>query len=123
MIGEERNALVDRWRDVNLEVLDHVPEELVPPCIVLTGDEDYLLEGDDFSESWLMRLEAFLLVELTGNEQAAEDLDQLLTEALPQLGLWSLNAMSKPGPFHTTQWLAHGVRLSLSTETTLTNQE
>lgn len=103
------------------EVLDHVPEELVPPVVVVQPGEDYLTQdGGTFGE-WRLNLDLYVLVELAGNEQAAEDLDVELRKVLAVLdrSVWSLDGMAKPGPFHTTEWLAHGTRLRISTETQL----
>lgn len=119
--GDQRDALRALLADATgLEVLDHVPEELLPPVLVLTPAEGYLELADTFG-GWLVNLELYVLVELVGNAQAAEDLDATLAKVLGVVdgSLWSLNGMTKPGPFHSAAWLAHGIRLDLSTETTL----
>lgn len=124
MFDTLRDELAVELAGVGLEVLTYVPEELPPgPVVILAPAEDYLTQDTDnvFGELTL-NLEAFLLVELAGNQQAAEDLDDELRKALGVIlggSSWSLNGVSRPGPFHTLAWLAHGVRLALSTETTL----
>lgn len=102
-------------------VLDHVPEEIAPPALILEPAEDYLSGAETFADEYDLNLELYVLVDLVGNQQAAEDLDQLLGVVLALLrgSRWGIKRMSAPAPFHTTQWLAHGCRLSLSTETTL----
>lgn len=122
MIGEERVQLIAALTEQLPEatVYNHVPEEIVAPAVVVTPAEDYLTESDSFAPGeYVMALEVHVLVDLVDNEAAAEELDQLLAGVLARIGLWSLNHTSKPQPVHTSSWLLHGVRLDLSTETTL----
>lgn len=123
-IAEAKAELVAALKAKGLVCEDHVPEELLPPVAVLDGDEDYLKRGDTYSddEQWLnMRL--FVLVSLVGNAQAAEDLDTALTQAIAGLltTSWEQGSMTRPGPFHTTEWLAHGVAINVSTLVNLTS--
>lgn len=129
MIGEGEvaglKAALEAAGDVSAmpawEVLDYVPEDLLPPAVVIELGEDFLTQdGGTFGE-YRLNLDLYVLVELAGNEQATEDLAGYLAVVLGVLdrSVWSLDGMAKPGPFHSLNWLAHGTRLRISTETQL----
>lgn len=106
----------------DVTVVDHVPEELPTPCLVLDAAEDYLDRADTFAEAdWWLTLRVYALVDLADNAQATEDLEALLGAALPALAGsdWQLNGIGRPGPFHTTGWLAHGAAITVRNLTTL----
>lgn len=98
----------------------YVPEGLVTPSIVLQPGDPYMdADIGTFGDVGLT-LEAYLLVALDDNETAAEELDGLLDHflaAMPQQ--WGLDRVEKPGPVSTAEWLAHGMKLTVSRFITL----
>jgi hypothetical protein len=106
-----------------LEAYPYVPEAITPPCLVQEPADTYVsTEGTTFSaQEYLVSVDVFLLLDLQDNEAAAKELDTLLGAVLAAVrpSDWFVQSVSKPQPFHTTEWLAHGVRLTLGTYTTL----
>lgn len=106
-----------------VEAFPYVPEAVTPPCLVLEPGDNYVSTEGTTSEpdEYLVAWDVYLLVDLQDNQAAAQELDTLLEAVLAavQPSAWFVQAVSKPQPFHTTEWLAHGVRLTLGTYTTL----
>lgn len=97
-------------------VIDHVPEELPTPCVVIDAAEDYLSAGETYAGSeWWMSLQVYVLVDLASNAQATQDLEDILAVVLPVLAraAWQPAPIPRPGEFNTTTWLAHGVAINV----------
>lgn len=112
-----KSALSAGEPEVALKVHAHVPEDLEPPCIALQPADPYLTAEDTFDEDeWDLNVEIYCLVELKSNEQAFDDLDSLLADVITLLPTgWFIENVTRPQPFHTADWLAHGIRLNVST--------
>lgn len=107
-----------------LEVFPYVPEAITPPCLVLEPSDNYVsTEGTTTAvDEYLVSMDVFLLVDLQDNEAAANELNTLLEAFLGRVvpsAAWWVQAVSKPQPFHTTEWLAHGVRVTVGTYSNL----
>lgn len=105
-----------------VEAYPYVPEAITPPCLVQEPADNYVSsEGMTFGGEYLVSVDVFLLVDLQDNQAAFAELDTLLEAVLAAVSPsdWFVQAVSKPQPFHTTEWLAHGVRITLGTYTTL----
>lgn len=102
--------------------LDHVPEAINPPLLILQPGENYLT-GDEVTlngSEYALNLEAYLTVELLDNEAAADDLDELLEHLLTQLPpAWGIDGIDQPGPIQAGDWLAHATRVRISRFLTL----
>lgn len=102
--------------ELGVQVLDHVPEELAPPCVVIDAGDDYLTRGETYDEGqWWLTLRVYAFVDLTANAQATEDLEALLAAILPALAgsEWEVDPIGRPEEFHTLTWLAHGTRITV----------
>lgn len=106
-----------------LETYPYVPEAITPPCLVLEPGDNYVTTEDTTfaGTEVLVATDVFLLVDLQDNQAAALELNTLLEAVLDKVlpSAWFVQAISKPQPFHTSEWLAHGVRVTLGTYTTL----
>lgn len=121
MIGAEALVVV-LSAATGVDVFDHVPEVLPLPCVVLEPADPYLTKTETFGDDYDVRVSAWVLVELVGNEQANEDLDALLATVLPVVRAagWDLEGVSRPGPYTIAEtYLAHGTTLTLASTTTL----
>lgn len=100
--------------------LDHVPEAIEPPLIILQPADPYLDANATTFGEFSLNLEAWLTVELIDNETAADELDTLLDHLLGHLPEpWGIDQVGQPGPIHTADWLAHGIRVTVSRYITL----
>lgn len=104
----------------------YVPEDIIPPAIVLQPAEEFLGDIETYGGSRPLSVEAYLVVELAnGNENAAQELDELLGHVLDSLpvvagGEWGLDSMRAPGPIHVGDlWAAHALPVTLSRFITL----
>lgn len=111
-----------------VQVWEHVPETPAPPCVVIEPGDDFVQEDDDatYAEpTMIATLDLFLLVQLDDehdNESASDQLLQLLPALLDTCreldDVWIVG-MSKPQAFLTTEWVHHGVRVTIQTRVTL----
>lgn len=94
-----------------------VPEALTPPCLIVQAAENVLAPTDTYAHEYDVAMEVWLAVEYRSNEQATEDLEDLLLDVLPLVEAtgWNLDRVHQPGPIRTAEWLAHGLRLAVST--------
>lgn len=129
-LGELRGQLAGlldaQLVDTQAQVVDHVPEELQPPVLVIQPAEPFLTEDPDatYAGEVLATYDVLALVDLgeeQDNEAAANQLDALLTAVLEvvRAGDWWLLSVSQPQPFATTDWVHHGCRATIRTRTTL----
>lgn len=106
-------------------VLTSSPESVPTPCAIIQPDDPYLSTGEEdatFAVSeYLVRFEVYLLVDLVDNATASAELDALLEQVIDRVGPsgWWLTGVSQPGPMHTSEWMAHGVRVGVGTWITL----
>jgi hypothetical protein len=103
-------------------VHDHVPAQINGECIVIEPADNYVLPGDTFDPADVeTRHWVWLFSELRDVEKAANDVDNMLAQVVPLLATsdHALVATTQPGPQTNGEWLAHGVRLTVETITTL----
>lgn len=63
-----------------LNVLDYVPERIVPPIVIVNSASPYLTPSD-LGKEYILSLEAIMIAATATNQQATEKLDELI-EAL-----------------------------------------
>ncbi|NBR65362.1 MAG: hypothetical protein EBS85_03845 [Micrococcales bacterium] len=68
-----------------LEVLDYVPERLIPPVIVMTAGSPYLTT-ETVGNSYRLGLTLTLVASTATNEEATESLDALIADTVSALG-------------------------------------
>jgi hypothetical protein len=124
-LKEAREALAEQLNTAlpAHEFYPYVPSQLDAGegAGALEPSEDYVVRGDTFSLTEVMQsLDLWLFVAYPGdNESAADALDEFLTAVLPALGEWAVTRTGKPGPQTNGEWLAHGVRLTVTNYTNL----
>lgn len=128
MITEHRAELAELLRALAVPVHDTVPEQASAPCIVMQPADPFVAEPTDgeatLAEPYVIGFEAWLLVQLDdehSNEQASRKLDNLLDLLLDAVRptAWWVDSMGAPGGLLTTEWIAHGQRVTLQRRTTL----
>lgn len=116
--AEARAELVAALQAADLHVLDHVPNQIEPPVVLIEPSENYLSRGETFKRGeWAITCDVYALVPLgQDNDHTTDQLDDMLAALLHALaGVWGIDAMSKPGPLTAGEWLAYGVALTVST--------
>lgn len=113
-------ALTTALNSVAYPAVPVVPEDILVPAIVAQAGEPYLDDDETTFGEKALHIDLWLLVELVTNEQASADLDAMLAHVLAYLpGTWGLDEVGRPGPVSTANWLAHGMRVSVSSYITL----
>jgi hypothetical protein len=71
-------------QNASLNVLDYVPERIVPPVIVMTADSNYITP-ETVGNTYSLGLKLTLVAENAVNSQATEKLDELICNTLNAL--------------------------------------
>ena len=71
-------------QSAGLNIVDYVPERLVPPVIVMTADSTYITP-ETVGNTYLLGLKLTLIAGNAVNEQATEKLDELIANTLNAL--------------------------------------
>lgn len=125
MISAKRAELVELLAGLAPVVHSHVPEEPIPPCVVIQPADPFVQldpDGATFGDVGLVAdWDAIVLVELDDehdNEAASTALDALLSTLLARIEVaegWWLESIGQPGGLVTTAWIHHGVRATVRT--------
>lgn len=117
-----REALAGLLEDPSITVHTYVPETLEAPCIVLQEGEPFIAPVEQFSEEWAVHFDLFLVTDHYSNEAATTAGDELVTHVLGALAGsdFGIDQIGRPGPIHTSEWLARALTVSVSALITLT---
>ncbi len=105
-------------QNAGLEVLDYVPERVVPPIVIITADSNYLSQ-ESLTNSYRLGLKLTLVAANATNEQATEALDELISDtvvAVTNLSYAVLKTVQSPYRLsvNTAEYLATDLTLDLS---------
>ena len=105
-------------QNAGLEVLDYVPERVVPPIVIITADSNYLSQ-ESLTNSYRLGLKLTLVAANATNEQATEALDELISDtvvAVANLSYAVLKTVQSPYRLsvNTAEYLATDLTLDLS---------
>lgn len=105
-------------QNAGLEVLDYVPERVVPPIVIISADSNYLSQ-ESLTNSYRLGLKLTLVAANATNEQATEALDELISDtvqAVVNLSYATLKSVSSPFRLsvNTAEYLATELTLDLS---------
>jgi hypothetical protein len=93
---------------------------------MLQPGEDWLATDEIASTfepgEYIATLEAWAVVDLVNNQAAARELRDLVAGIVQAVepSAWWIKAVGQPGPIHTSEWMAHGVRITLGRYVTTT---
>jgi hypothetical protein len=101
-----------------LEVLDYVPERIVPPIVIITAGSPYLVT-ETVGNEYRLGLNLTLVASTATNEEATADLDQLIADtvsAISTLGYVVLKTVNPPYRLaaNNAEYLASDLNLDLS---------
>ena len=105
-------------QSAGLDVLDYVPERVVPPIVIISPATPYL-SPETVGNEYRLGLVLTLVAGTATNEQATEALDQLIADtvsALADLGYAVLRSVNSPFRLavNTAEYLAAEINLDLS---------
>lgn len=105
-------------QNAGLEVLDYVPERVVPPIVIISADSTYLSQ-DNITNSYTLGLKLTLVAASATNELATESLDELISDTVLAIAGLSYAVMrSVQNPYrlavNTAEYLATDLTLDLS---------
>jgi len=101
-----------------LDVLDFVPERIVPPIVIITSGSPYLV-AETVGNEYRLGLNLTLVASTATNEEATEALDELIANtvsALSTLGYVILKTVNPPYRLaaNNAEYLASDLNLDLS---------
>lgn len=101
-----------------LEVLDYVPERIVPPIVIITSGSPYLT-AETVGNEYRLGLNLTLVASTATNEEATEALDELIADtvnAISTLGYVVLKTVNPPFRLsaNNAEYLSAEINLDLS---------
>ena len=105
-------------QNAGLDVLDYVPERIVPPIVIVTAGSPYLVT-ETVGNEYRLGLNLTLVASTATNEEATEALDKLIADtvsALADLGYVILKTVNPPYRLaaNNAEYLASDLNLDLS---------
>lgn len=91
---------------------EFVPPRAVPPAAVIEAGSPYMEQGETFTD-FLVRINVVLLASTATNEEATNELDQLLCDAIDALETFDVEAVDQPSTFDMNGNQYLGVRIRL----------
>ena len=104
--------------NAGLEVLDYVPERIVPPIVIVTSGSPYLVP-ETVGNEYRLGLNLTLVASTATNEEATLALDELIADtvnAVSKLGYVVLKTVNPPFRLaaNNAEYLASEINLDLS---------
>lgn len=105
-------------QNAGLDVLDFVPERIVPPIVIITAGSPYLV-AETVGNEYRLALNLTLVASTATNEEATEALDELIANtvnALSTMGYVILKSVNAPYRLaaNNAEYLASDLNLDLS---------
>jgi hypothetical protein len=105
-------------QNAGLEILDYVPERIVPPIVIITPGSPYLVP-ETLGSEYRLGLTLTLVAATATNEQATEDLDNLIALTVSAIGDLGYAVLRQVNPSfrlaaNNAEYLAAELNLDLS---------
>jgi hypothetical protein len=105
-------------QNAGLEVLDYVPERVIPPIVIITPASPYLVP-ETVGNEYRLALTLTMVAGTATNEQATEDLDALIAQTVTALSYLGYAVLRQVNPSYrlavnTAEYLAADLQLDLS---------
>jgi hypothetical protein len=105
-------------QNAGLDVLDYVPERIVPPIVIVTSGSPYLV-AETVGREYRLGLNLTLVAATATNEEATEALDELIANtvsAITGFGYVILNGVNTPYRLaaNNAEYLACDLNLDLT---------
>lgn len=105
-------------QNAGLEVLDYVPERVVPPIVIISPGSPYL-STESVGNDYRLALNLTLVAGTATNEEVTEALDELIADtvsAVADIGYAVLKSVNPPFRLavNTAEYLAAEINLDLS---------
>ena len=105
-------------QNAGLDVLDFVPERVVPPIVIVTAGSPYLIP-ETVGREYRLALNLTLVASTATNEEATEALDELISQtvmALDTMGYVILKTVNTPYRLqaNNAEYMATDLNLELS---------
>jgi hypothetical protein len=105
-------------QNAGLDVLDFVPERIVPPIVIVTAGSPYLIP-ETVGREYRLALNLTLVASTATNEEATEALDELIAQtvmALDTMGYVILKTVNTPYRLaaNNAEYMATDLNLELS---------
>jgi len=105
-------------QNAGLDVLDYVPERIVPPIVIVNSGSPYLI-AETVGNEYRLGLNVTLVASTATNEEATEALDELIAQtvsAISTLGYVILKAVNTPFRLaaNNAEYLACDLNIDLS---------
>lgn len=110
-----RVGVAEDLTNAGLRVVDHLPERITPPLVVIGLGDPYVEESDSFDNTeFVVRLSLGLIVGASTNAVASRAIDTMIETVLFNLGDWTIDNVEQPGlrSYHDSLFLTSIIDIS-----------
>lgn len=105
-------------QNAGLEILDYVPERIVPPIVVITAGSPYL-SPETVGNEYRLGLTLTMVASTATNEEATEALDELIADTVSAIATLGYAVLRQVNPSYrlaanNAEYLASDLNLDLS---------
>lgn len=105
-------------QNAGLEILDYVPERIVPPIVIITAGSPYL-SPETLGNEYRLGLTLTMVASTATNEEATEALDQLIADTVSAIATLGYAVLRQVNPSYrlaanNAEYLASDLNLDLS---------
>jgi hypothetical protein len=105
-------------QNAGLEILDYVPERIVPPIVIITAGSPYLI-AESIGSDYRLGLTLTLIASTATNEESTEALDELIANTVSAIGDLGYAALKQVNPSYrlaanNAEYLAADLNIDLS---------
>lgn len=105
-------------QNAGLEILDYVPERIVPPIVIITAGSPYL-SPETVGNEYRLSLTLTMVASTATNEEATEALDQLIADTVSAIATLGYAVLRQVNPSYrlaanNAEYLASDLNLDLS---------
>lgn len=105
-------------QNAGLEILDYVPERIVPPIVIITAGSPYL-SPETIGNEYRLGLTLTMVASTATNEEATEALDQLIADTVSAIATLGYAVLRQVNPSYrlaanNAEYLASDLNLDLS---------
>ena len=105
-------------QNAGLEILDYVPERIVPPIVIITAGSPYL-SPETVGNEYRLSLTLTMVASTATNEEATEALDELIANTVSAIATLGYAVLRQVNPSYrlaanNAEYLASDLNLDLS---------
>ena len=114
-----RDELALQLTQAGVTVIPYIPERIIPPVALIEAGAPYMEIGETFCE-FKVQLSVMLFAANATNEEATNQLDQVICDVLDEVDTFMVDVVEQPGNYEIPAGQYLGTRIQFHTYKDLT---